>query len=170
MPVRRQVGQQTYTEICNLITEAVQQVGYAPLTGVIAGGGNISNIAYPGSGVAWAGGKPDWFPGIRRYMFRRGEPHNIDGTILIQCESCGLFHTVSGLQIDHNGGWQNMIEQGREGPITNLEARILYNNIYGLQLYCSFCNGRHPENFGPAQGARQARTRHVQQCIEQLIS
>jgi len=152
-------GQKTWNEIVEKITSCVYIYGdYLPLSTLSANQRRIDNVIYPGHNLQWNGNKPNWFPGVKESFYvNKGHTisHNMKQVVLFECATCNEFHTYSGMQIDHISGWQNMIRSSfTGGNITNLQARILYNNVFSLRATCSICNGSHPEDRDIAQNTR----------------
>lgn len=148
----------------NRMTDILREAGYA-----LRNADRIDKVAYRNSNQAWDGKRPSWFPGIKRAVVRMGrvEVRSPD-LILIACNNCGLPHTASGIQIDHIGGYEAIIDKCCQNP-TNLEARIAYNSLDNLRAICSFCNGKHPESEPVAKGVRGAAAAYVRAKIKEYV-
>lgn len=147
----------------NLMTRILSEAGY-PLRNA----DRIDKVVYRGSGNAWNRIRPEWFPGIKKAVVARNVLVSSVDLILIKCSNCDLQHTASGIQIDHIGGYENIIGQCCNNP-TNLEARIAYNNPEKLRAICSFCNGKHPENEPAARGVRAGSAEYVRAKIKEYV-
>ncbi|MCG9685270.1 HNH endonuclease [Vibrio sp. Isolate23] len=135
-------------------------------------GDRADNLTYGGynNHYGWVN-RPGWFAEIRRGLYQSLEWDRTTNTPLTRCQTCGFIMSPQAVQIDHIVPWNMYLDGFRHpgSPMTNLEARLLYNDPANLRAICALCNGAHPEARAPAGNTRGAFERAAAQRIDFLV-
>src|SRR6478752_3187860 len=124
----------------------------------------------------WNKKRPNLFPGIQKYLFQQKEvelqPVSIglkDGQqhvlLVAKCQYCARFDSAMAMQVDHIIPWAKFITHNSTDP-TNLEARILYNDLHNIRLLCGTCNRSHPEDKKVFETTRGRADKNVMDTIK----
>lgn len=135
-------------------------------------GGRADNLTYAGYNnlYGWVN-RPSWFAEVRQHLYQNLDWDRTTDTPLTRCQTCEYIMSPQAVQIDHIVPW-NMYLDGFSkptSPLTNLEARILYNDPANLRAICALCNGAHPEARPPAGNTREAFIQAATRRIEFLV-
>lgn len=120
--------------------------------------------------TAWGSKRPSWFLPVRRYFYQNPVGFLTTNRVpYYQCGLCNLVCTIQGIQLDHIVPWKSHIHEyiSHEG-ISNLQAKIIYNDPRNLRALCSFCNQSHPEMKSLAQSTRGHKIRTGDDAIKLL--
>jgi hypothetical protein len=162
MPIKRSLGTYTRGQLIIGLTAIIRN-GPSPYAPLGPDPARIDGVIYASSGLPFAGARPSWFPNVRRFvisrqLFRRATE---DTPPMRRCDACNYYMPIIGMQIDHVAGWATSVAAGRDPrgvALTNLEARILYNDPHILRCLCVVCNTAQAQLGGPALATR-ARNR-----------
>jgi len=168
MAVKQKSGHRLWTEVVSQVTHAINthQQGYLQVNQ------NIDQRVYAHAHDDWDNiTRPRWFDGIRIFVHTHAGLRDVNNIPMTQCANCHKWCSIQGLQIDHNGGWHNIVNNWKQSGqrMTNLEARIAYNDPNNLALVCAICNQSHPEFHGPSLGTRLQAARNVDEKIALLL-
>lgn len=165
MPINYQAGVRKWVDIVASISGWIRHYDPPYLQH-----GDVRHKHYAGADQPWNGNRPQWFKGVRAGIYRHGRRYvSEDHFTATHCDGCGWLVSVQGFQIDHMAPWLLYLQQYADGWLTNLEARILYNDPGNLRLLCSICNGSHPEIYGPAANTRGAYLNNAQSHVRFLV-